>query len=201
MAEIECLMLAAGSSNRMDAWKMTLPWGESTIVEHSVRTALSICSRVVLVAGYRAEELVQRFRQWPQVEVVRNERYESGMFSSVQRGAQAAGEGREFFVALADMPQVSRAIYLELLEWSRRLSSLFAPRGAAYALIPKFRGKKGHPLLLSPQMRHKILKAEVCKTLRDVLAEVPTLVVPVDEQGILQDIDTPGDYDSRGKQA
>jgi hypothetical protein len=57
MAEVECVMLAAGRSSRMDDWKMTLPWGKSTIVEHSVRTALNVCARVVLVAGFRAEEL------------------------------------------------------------------------------------------------------------------------------------------------
>jgi molybdenum cofactor cytidylyltransferase len=195
MAELECLMLAAGSSTRMEEWKMLLPWGQSTIIEHVVRTALDVCGRVVLVAGFRAEDLIRLFRDWPRVEVVRNRNYETGMFSSVQRGVQASGEGR-FFLALADMPGVIGTIYRDLLKWDERLSPIFASTGGAYAVIPQFKGKKGHPLLLSSKMRPRILQADASKTLRDVLAGVPTVNIPVDEPGILQDIDTPEDYRS-----
>jgi molybdenum cofactor cytidylyltransferase len=195
MAELECLMLAAGRSARMGDWKMMLSWGGSTIVEHSVRTALKVCARVVLVSGFRAEQLIEVFEDWPRVEVVRNHNYEAGMFSSVQRGAQAVEE-RDFFLALADMPGVTETIYGQLLVWSGRLSSVFDSTGEAYAVIPQYRGKKGHPLLLSARMRARILQADVSKTLRDVLAEVPTMIVPVDEQGIVHDIDTPQDYHS-----
>jgi molybdenum cofactor cytidylyltransferase len=193
MAEIGCVMLAAGRSTRMDAWKMTLPWGESTIVEHSVRTALNVCARVVLVAGFRAEELDGLFGDWQRVEVVKNEGFKEGMFSSVQRGAQVLGSGG-FFLALGDMPGVPEDIYRDLLGWDRKLASIST--GTAYAVIPKYRGKKGHPLLLSPQMRTRILETNVSMTLRDVLAEVPTVIVPVDDNGILHDIDTPADYRS-----
>jgi molybdenum cofactor cytidylyltransferase len=179
----------------MDTWKMTLPWGQSTIVEHSVQTALDVCSRIAVVAGFRADELVERFRDQPRVEVVRNTDYQKGMFCSVQRGAEAVGV-TAFFLALADMPAVTAAVYRGLLEWNDRFNPMFAVLGADYAVIPKYKGKKGHPLLLSPGMRKRILQADLTKTLRDVLAEVPTVVVPVDESAILHDIDTPEDYRS-----
>jgi molybdenum cofactor cytidylyltransferase len=188
-------MLAAGSSTRMDSWKMMLPWGNSTIIEHSMRTALKVCSRVVLVVGFRAEELLEIFGNRPQVEVVTNPDYQAGMFSSVKRGVQALTNG-SFFLALADMPGVSERIYRDLLEWSRRLGRGFAVRHSPYAVIPQYRGKKGHPLFLSAQMRARILQTETSKTLRDVLAEVPTVIVPADEPGILHDIDTQADYRS-----
>jgi molybdenum cofactor cytidylyltransferase len=197
MAEAECLMLAAGSSTRMDNWKMMLPWGRSTIIEHSVRTALKVCTRLILVVGFRAEELIEIFEDWQQVEVVRNPDYQAGMFSSVQAGVKVVADGA-FFLALADMPGVPEAVYGELLDWHARLSPAFAPAEGAYGVIPQFKGKKGHPLLLSPQMRARILRTDVSNTLRDVLAEVPTVIVPVDEPGILHDIDTPADYHSWG---
>ncbi|UCF96130.1 MAG: NTP transferase domain-containing protein [Spirochaetaceae bacterium] len=177
----------------MDTWKMTLPWEQSTIVEHSVQTALSVCSRVVLVVGFRAEELEERFRNWPRIKVVRNQDYQAGMFSSVQRGAAAVGENC-FFLALADMPGVSETVYKVLLEWKGRLGPVFATSGVAHALIPQYKGKKGHPLLLSPKLRGRILTTDFDKTLRDVLSEVPTVLLPVDEPGILHDIDTQSDY-------
>jgi molybdenum cofactor cytidylyltransferase len=178
----------------MDVWKMTLPWGETTIAENSVRNALDVCDRVVLVAGFRAEELEELFRNWPRVEVVKNERYEEGMFSSVQMGVRSVGN-RSFFLALGDMPGIPGDIYRNLLDWDRRLASIFS--GRSHAVIPKYRGKKGHPLLLSPEVKTRILQTDVSRTLRDVLAEVPTVIVPVDDQGILHDIDTSADYQSR----
>ena len=98
--------------------------------------------------------------------------------------------------ALGDMPGVGEAIYRDLLDWNVRLSAAFTAAEQAYAVIPQYKGKKGHPLLLSAQMRTRILKTDVSKTLRDVLAEVPTVIVPADEPGILHDIDTPADYHS-----
>jgi molybdenum cofactor cytidylyltransferase len=195
MEDLQCVMLAAGSSTRMDTWKMMLPWGSSTIIEQSVRTALKVCSRVILVVGFRAEELIDVFGDWPQIEVATNPGYRAGMFSSVQRGVQAVTKG-DFFLALADMPGVSERIYGDLLVWSGRLSRVFAAKQTPYAVIPQYRGKKGHPLLLSAGMRARILQTEITKTLRDVLAEVPTVIVPADEPGILHDIDTPADYRS-----
>ena len=174
---------------------MMLPWGPSTIIEHSVRTALKVCCRTILVVGFRAGELADVFEDWPQVQVVRNPDYQTGMFSSVQRGVQAV-TGGSFFLALADMPGVSERIYRDLLEWSRRLGRGFASTESPYAVIPQFKGKKGHPLLLSAQMRTRILQADGTQTLRDVLSQIPALIVPVDETGILNDIDTPADYRS-----
>ena len=188
-------MLAAGSSTRMDSWKMMLPWGGSTIIGHSAGTALKVCSRLILVVGFRAEELAAFFKDWPQVEVVSNPDYQAGMFSSVQAGARVVAGG-EFFLALGDMPGVVEGIYRDLLGWSRGLSEAFAVLESPYAVIPQYRGKKGHPLLLSAQMRTRILQADLTKTLRDVLAGVPTVIVPADEPGILHDIDTPADYQS-----
>ena len=179
----------------MDTWKMMLPWGSSTIIEYSVGTALKVCSRVILVVGFRAQELIDVFGDQPQVEVVKNPDYQAGMFSSVQTGVRAVAEG-SFFLALADMPGVSEGTYGDLLEWSGKLSRGFAAKQSPYAVIPQYRGKKGHPLLLSAEMRARILQADLSKTLRDVLAGVPTVIVPADEPGVLHDIDTPADYRS-----
>jgi molybdenum cofactor cytidylyltransferase len=196
MLEIDCLVLAAGRSSRMDDWKMTLPWNESTVIEQSVGTALEVCSRVVLVAGFRGEELLELFRDRPRVEVVRNERFAEGMFSSIHRAVRSVRDGA-FFIALGDMPEIAAEVFGALAGWAGRLQPAFAAAGLPYGVIPKCAGKKGHPVLLSSGMKSRILETDVSKTLRDVLALVPTVIVPVEEGGVLQDIDTPEDYRSR----
>jgi molybdenum cofactor cytidylyltransferase len=181
----------------MERWKMMLPWGGSTIIEHSAKTALSACDRLVLVVGHRARELSAVFEGWRRVQVVENPGYRGGMFSSVRRGVEVVAEGT-FFLALGDMPGVGPIVYADLLDWSTRLGPAFESAGTPYGVIPQFKGKKGHPLLLSREMRIRILDADPSKTLRDVLAGMPTVIVPVEERGILHDIDTPEDYRAWG---
>jgi molybdenum cofactor cytidylyltransferase len=191
MIEPDCVMLAAGSSRRMERWKMTLPLGGATLVEASVGGALEACGRVILVVGYRAEELGQLFQEQDRVAVVANPQYEQGMFSSVRCGASQVRSGW-FFLALADMPRVSPDTYAVLVRFAEGLAEgrcVEIP-----ALVPRFRGKKGHPLLLSESVRESIVLAPPAATLRDVLAEVPNLLVPVGDPHILQDVDTPEDY-------
>jgi molybdenum cofactor cytidylyltransferase len=189
MNDLDCIMLAAGSSTRMGSWKMTLPLGGSTLAERSVDTALQVCSRVVLVAGFRAEELAERFRGRSGVLVAVNHDYEQGMLSSVQAGCREA-RGAHFFVALADMPLVGSDTYRLLL----RCATVEHP--GVPVVVPQYRGKKGHPLLLAAPMRARILEAGAGCTLREVLRAVPTLVVPADDPHVLQDVDTPEDYGS-----
>lgn len=180
----DCLLLAAGASTRMGAWKLALPWGASTIVETCLDSALAACRRVIVVTGHHGEELgallAAREREG-RVERVANPRPERGMLSSVQAGIPRVGTPR-FYLALADMPGVTPEVY--------RLLASFPGE----AVIPKYRGKKGHPLLLSAAVARRILELGEGDTLREALAAFPTLAVPVDDPGVLQDVDLPEDY-------
>ena len=199
----------------MKAWKMTLPCRESTIVECSVQNALESCSRVILVSGYRGDELARLFAGRDRVLVVHNSDYELGMFSSVQCGLTRVNTGR-FFLALGDMPLVAAAVYKILLEYGSFDHSLpggrdapadrnlpddhsvsgshSAPAGRIHGIIPKYRGKKGHPLLLSAEVARRIVAFDREKSMREVLALYPILTVPVDCEEVLHDIDDAEDY-------
>jgi molybdenum cofactor cytidylyltransferase len=178
----DCVLLAAGLSSRTSGWKMLLPCGEVTMVEASVAAASAASTRVIVVAGHRAEELVSLFRGRQGVQVAVNPRFEQGMLSSVACGAAEVRTPR-FFLALADMPLVSPQTYQLLLQ---------AP--AVDAVIPKFRGKKGHPLLLTAAVARAVAAASPGQTLRDVLAAFSTLLLPVEDPHVLHDVDTDRDY-------
>jgi molybdenum cofactor cytidylyltransferase len=179
---IDCVMLAAGESTRLRPWKMTLPWKNSTIVECSVGVALEVCTRVILVTGYRSAELERLFRGREQVTIAFNSRYGDGMFSSIQRGANLV-ESERFFLALGDMPLVDCDTYRVLLQNTE-----------AHVMIPQYRGKKGHPILLSREVAHVIADLKPINTMRDVLEKVQTMTVPVKDRHTLSDIDDLEDY-------
>ena len=179
----DCIMLAAGESSRMGGWKLSLPLDGKTLIERSVDSALDACGRVILVTGYRAEDLEALFSGYKRVKLVRNPEYERGMFSSIRAGAEEVRTDR-FFIALADMPLVEKEVYIKLLLYKD-----------IPAVIPKYRGKKGHPLLLKREVRDIIVRLGPDRTMRDALAFVATLAVPVESRNVLLDIDEQEDYE------
>jgi molybdenum cofactor cytidylyltransferase len=52
---MEAIVLAAGYSSRANAFKMTLPLGQMTVLEQTISKFEGLCSRVIIVAGFQAE--------------------------------------------------------------------------------------------------------------------------------------------------
>ena len=182
--EYDCVMPAAGESTRMGEWKLLLPIGEETIVERSVRNAIGFCRRVILVVGHRGDELVERFSGWPQVVTVPNPEYSFGMFSSIRRGVGEVTTAR-FFVALADMPLIPSTVF-------SLLASQEAPEEAV--VRPFYRERKGHPVLLPTSAIDKILRFDNSHSMREVLRDLPLCRTQTEHDGVVRDIDSPGDY-------
>ena len=179
----QCIMLAAGLSSRMGKWKMMLPWGKGTILDSALASALAFCDRVVLVTGFRGDELAACYQDHPGVEVVFNPQYQDGMFSSVQCGVSHIRDSR-FFLALGDMPEVTPGVYRRL--WDNP--------DAESCLIPAYERGKGHPVLLPQRAISLIHRAPQGATLRDVIGQMAVRVIPVTSQGIHWDVDTPQQY-------
>jgi molybdenum cofactor cytidylyltransferase len=183
MESADCIVPAAGASERMGRWKLFLPFRGSTIVEAVVRTALAACARVILVTGFRAEELERLFAYEPDVVAVRNPAWEKGMFSSIQRGLPLVDTDR-FFVALADMPLIGAEVYHALLR---------SP--PADAVFPVFKGERGHPVLFRTLLRGAILREDPeTGSMREVARRVTAHEMPWKDDSILHDVDTPEDY-------
>ena len=170
----------------MGDWKLMLPFDGETVVERSVRNALGFCSRVILVVGFRGEEMSRLFSGRPEVKVVTNTEYSFGMFSSIQCGAREVTTDR-FFISLADMPLIPASIYRSLAELPHATAGWAAAR-------PFFHGSKGHPVLLSRAVIDKILQFNKSHTMQDVLQGLPLSRLETEEIGVVQDIDDPNDY-------
>jgi len=196
--DIPCVMLAAGKSERMGQWKMSMKWESSTIIETSVTNALTACSSVTIVSGWADDELSAIFKApaWREyasrISIVKSDTWQCGMFASARSGFAGLPETETpdsdwCFLALGDMPQVTPETYLQ--------SASFAEaEGRAESIIPQYRGKKGHPVLLSRGALEYALKLTDNDSMRDVISAFPSLIFPVKENGILNDIDTPEDY-------
>ncbi|WP_240651637.1 NTP transferase domain-containing protein [Serratia microhaemolytica] len=182
MANIDCVMLAAGMSTRMGRWKMMLPYGDSTILDSAIANALGFCQRVIVVSGFRGEELQARYQQHPQVDVVHNVNYQQGMFSSIRLGTEQV-RSSYFFLALGDMPCITHWIYAAL--WQEK---------GPFTLIPRCSHGKGHPILLPAAMIERIRAADLGLSMKQVIEQGDYRFLEVGDQNIHCDIDTPDEY-------
>lgn len=168
----------------MGEWKLLLPFRGSTIVQRVVEAALGACARVILVTGWRAEELERLFAGEPRVVPARNPLWETGMFCSQQVGIALVRSDR-FFVTPADMPLIGPAVYAALLAGS-----------PADAVFPVFGGRRGHPVLFSSAVAPAVLAADPASgRLKDIARGLACAEVQWTDDSILRDIDTRQDYE------
>lgn len=178
----QCIMLAAGLSSRMGRWKMMLPWKTGTVLDSALHHALTFCDNVILVTGYRGEELAQRYAGRSGIQLCPNSRFREGMFSSVQCGVAALLPGR-FFVVPGDMPAIEPGVYATL--WQCASNKCLQPRSE---------GGYGHPVLLPSDLIPRILAAPEESNLREIIHQAGRESVPVIGPTIHWDLDTPRQY-------
>jgi len=180
MERYACIILAAGEGRRAGGYKPLMPLGEGTVVDRVIAAASTIAD-VRVVGGHGFERLEQHLaRRWPGVTVVRNERWERGMFSSVQAGLE--GVETAAFVHPADVPGPGAEIYRALAEAYER-----DPRDV---VRPTFGGRRGHPILLSSAAVQAVQEADPEDTLREALDPLLSADVAVVDDLVLYDFDT-----------
>ncbi len=186
---VSAIVLAAGESRRMGRAKMTLPFGESTILETVIRALeQSEIHGVTVVLGRNWQEAYPAI-QHLDAEVVVNPRPERGMLSSAQWGlAHLRDDVDAFLFALGDQPQIQPETVNALIR-----ASAECDRGI---FLPTYEGKRGHPLLVKSHHKQAILNLSDSGGLNQLLEQNPLEIreVPSDSESVLHDIDTPEDY-------
>lgn len=187
---VAAIVLAAGESARMGRPKPLLPWerGQTVIEAIAARLVALRLAEIVIVTGHRAAD-VARAVGWLPVRVVHNPDYRQGeMISSVQAGLRALPqEIAACLVVMGDQPALSVRVVDQVL--------LAYGRGCGEIVAPVYEGQRGHPVLFDCRYWPELLALEAGAP-RDVIARYPDRLhlVPVDDDSILRDIDTPEDY-------
>lgn len=186
---VSAIILAGGYSMRMKQFKPLLPLGNSTVIENTINVfkRSGVCD-ITVVIGFRANDL-KNLLDSIGVKWVYNQNYQEGMYSSVVAGVSSLKADRSgFFLLPADMPLVKKETIEELLR---------VYNSTEYDIIyPIYKGKRGHPPLISASLFPAIKNWDGCGGLRALLSnyqQVATQVEVIDEN-ILNDMDTPEDY-------
>jgi molybdenum cofactor cytidylyltransferase len=186
---VAAILLAAGQSRRMGAFKPLLPFGSVTVAECCARYLLEGgVGRVVVVIGYRREELQASLSHLP-VSFAVNPETKSEMGASIARGVlELPRETEAILIALIDQPAIPPEVPRVLIdEWRRT---------GARLLVPEHAGRGGHPVLLDGSLRQELLHLDPQRGLRALFDQyrAETLGVAVASPYIARDMDTWDDY-------
>jgi molybdenum cofactor cytidylyltransferase len=187
---IAAVLLAAGRSRRMGAFKPLLPFGGVSVAEACVASLRAGgAGEVVVVVGYRGAEVRAALAHLEGLRFAVNEVEGSEMGLSVARGVEALSkEAGAVLVALVDQPAVPPSEIAKLVEARRRTG--------ARLVLPEWEGRGGHPLLVDLSLREELLGVVPGRGLRALFDAHRTEVlrVPAASPYVARDMDTREDY-------
>jgi CTP:molybdopterin cytidylyltransferase MocA len=184
---ISAIILAAGMSTRMGAFKPLMPIGNTTAIENIIRVfRLAGIGDISIVTGFRAKDVSSALKH-RDVRLVLNESYADGMLSSIKTGIKNLQSGcKAFFILPTDIPLVRLAT----------VNDLSAACRPGHIYYPTFHERRGHPPLISIYFSRNILNFSGKGGLQAFLArnKYSAVDVAVADPGILLDMDTKPDY-------
>jgi molybdenum cofactor cytidylyltransferase len=196
-ATISAIVLAAGTASRMGKPKQLLKVGTTTLLGAVLdKVTGSNADEVILVLGSSASRIIRKTAA-RRSKVVLNKDFLKGMSTSLKAGLGALSpESDAVLVVLADQPLLSENTLNSMIQ------SYNATRSPIIA--PKYHGKRGNPILFDRSLFPELLALTGDRGAKEVVERHPDLLleVPVEDEGVVLDIDTREDYNKvRGKLA
>jgi molybdenum cofactor cytidylyltransferase len=183
---ISAVVLAAGASSRMGEQKLLLPLGGESIIRRTVRQVCATgVDEVLVIVGHEHERIVKELEGLP-IRHALNERYRDGMGTSFRTAVEHLGGSSAAMFALADQPFVSTKEYRQVIDtFLERSPAIVSVRYGDVTAPPHMFDKA-----LFPELAHLMHGARPVlerHTDRRVVLQFPA--------ELLQDIDTPEDYE------
>jgi len=185
--KVGAVVAAAGLSRRMGREKILLPLGPTTVLERVLSSLASVGIAEIVVVVRPNAAMARGVSERAGARCVENPRPQEDLLSSIRLGIDALDPALEaVFVWPADHPLVR----------TQTLERLLREASRDHAVLPTWRGRRGHPALVGGALRQEIATRELPGGLRALWRERAEAVVevPVEDEGILIDLDTPEDY-------
>lgn len=177
------ILLAAGKSRRFGADKLLYPLPDGT--------PMGVASARILRAGVDHAVVVVSDRQSPLAQLLAREgmsiavceNASEGMGASLACGVRAASQAAGWVVALADMPYIRSDTVARVAD---------ALRAGAPLAAPAYKGRRGHPVGFARRFYAALAALTGDVGARPILTQhrADLVSVPVDDAGVLHDVDT-----------
>lgn len=184
---------AAGQSRRMGQPKLLLPWRGATVVRAVIGAwRATAVDRIVVVVRRTDQALIDACRD-AGAELLLPNVDPPDMKASVRHAldhlAETCSPAPEdvWLLAPADQPRLSTTV-------ARRLLSEHNPAQPAI-LVPTFAGHRGHPVLFPWPFAAEVAQLSEQEGVNQLLTRCPVRLLPTDDPVIVDDLDTPEDYE------
>lgn len=182
------LILAAGRSQRMGPVNKLLTTVDGVPMLAQVVDAVvaSMAAPVFVVTGHERQRVEEALRGRA-VRFVHNPDFDSGLSTTLGRGLAALADDVDgALVCLGDMPWVTT-------EHVNRLMAAFAPSVGQAICVPTYQGRRGNPVLWARRFFAEMQTIQGDVGARHLIGKYKDLLcqIPMDDNGILLDVDTP----------
>jgi molybdenum cofactor cytidylyltransferase len=189
---IHAILLAAGQAIRMGRPKQLLDWHGQPLVRHVAQTALAspLAGLVVVLGAYAPQVRTALDGLGGPLSLVTCADYAAGQAASLRCGLAALPvEASAALVLLVDQPLITPALI-------ERMLAAFVAAPAALAVVPRYQGRRGNPVLLAAALFAELRTLEGDHGARHLLQHHAEGVhwLELDDPAVLSDLDTPADY-------
>ncbi len=176
---VDGIVLAGGFSSRAKTNKMILLYKDKELILHTIETMHSVCDKIIVVTGHYHSDMVSLLSGYNFIQIVYNENYELGMFSSIKKGVSKTQN--DFFIIPGDAPKVLKSTYSEILSIKEGI------------VVPSYNMRLGHPIFFKKKFKEEILNTNH-NNLKDFRNAHDFYILETQDSGILLDIDDLNDY-------
>jgi molybdenum cofactor cytidylyltransferase len=182
------LVLAAGGSRRLGRPKQLLPYGDGTLLGHTLATARACSFEQLLCAIGGSADAVREQVDLSGARVVVNEAYGAGCSSSIAAAVAALDPRTDVLVLLlGDQPGVTQAT----------VRALLAGREGAALAVCRYDDGRGHPFAFGRETFGELAALHGDKAVWKLLDQRGDAVVDVPVPGAVPlDVDTWADYEA-----
>jgi molybdenum cofactor cytidylyltransferase len=183
------IVLAAGGSSRLGRPKQLLELGGEPLVRRAARAAAEAAYAPIVVVVGAEEAAVRRALESGAFAIAVNERWKTGIASSIRAGIEALlaqrPDAEGALLAACDQPLVGAA----------HLALLAGALGGGKAIAASsYGGTAGVPALFAREVFPELLALEGDRGAKRVIASDPARVAVVDLPGGERDVDTEKDW-------
>lgn len=174
----------------MGSPKALLEFQGETFLDRLIGLFRQRCSPVIAVLGAQRETVRAGLRRAGEAILVENPDFRLGQLASMQCGLRAVpGQADGVLFTLVDHPAVAPATIARLVD---------VPVDAGFPplRIPRFDGRRGHPIRISKSLIPEFLALPAGSSAKEVVTRHAGEIhyIDVDDPGILADVDDPAAY-------